>query len=81
MPLDISLGGMRIYSDEEAEIGAMLVLELFLPNGPVLTCKGQVAWVERLPAGAPALFDVGIHFTDFTEGDHARLAAVLAAEA
>ena len=76
-PLDISLGGMRIYADEPVKKGTKLELELFLPDNSSVTCKVEVVWIDALPAGAPAKHDVGLKFIDIKDGDRARLAAVL----
>ena len=67
-PLDISLGGMRIFSDEPVKKGTKLELELFLPDN---------TRIDELPAGSPARHDVGLKFVDIKDGDKDRLAAVL----
>lgn len=74
---DISLGGMRIYADEEPKRGARLELELFMPDGRSVTCRVEVVWVDPLPAGAPAKFDVGLKYTEIRDEDRARLSVVL----
>jgi c-di-GMP-binding flagellar brake protein YcgR len=62
-PVDISLGGVRIYSDEALRIGELLKMEFFLPDVPPVTYTGEVVWVEELTgAEAPARFDVGLKF-------------------
>ena len=78
--IDISLGGMRIYSDDPVKLGSLLELDLFLPDHAGCTCKAEVVWVEELPPGAPALYDVGLRFTELAEADKARLAGVLQPE-
>ena len=74
---DLSLGGMRVYSDEEFAPGARLDLEVLLADGEPLRCWADVVWVTRLPDGAQATYDVGLRFTDMAEADIQRLAAVL----
>lgn len=76
-PIDISLGGLRIYSDEGIKQGAKLELELFLPDGSSVTCRVEVVWVDELPAGTPAKHDVGLKFIDIKPADLARLGEVL----
>ena len=76
-PLDISLGGMRIYSDEPIKKGNKLELELFLPDTTSVTCKVEVVWVEQLPQNAPAKYDVGLKFIELKGEDKARLATIL----
>jgi hypothetical protein len=61
-PVDISLGGVRIFSDDELKVGKLLKMEFFLADVPPVTYTAEVVWVERLPAGSPARFDVGLKF-------------------
>ena len=61
-PVDISLGGVRIFSDDELKVGKLLKMEFFLADVPPVTYTAEVVWIERLPAGAPARFDVGLKF-------------------
>jgi hypothetical protein len=61
-PVDISLGGVRIFSDDELKVGKLLKMEFFLADVPPVTYTAEVVWIERLPAGAPAKFDVGLKF-------------------
>ena len=77
MPIDISLGGMRIYADEPVKKGTKLELELFLPDNTSVTCRVEVVWVDTLAAGSPAKHDVGLKFIDVKPADLKRLAAVL----
>lgn len=74
---DISLGGVRVYADEAPAAGDRLELELFLPDESALSCAVEVVWVEPLPDGAPARFDVGARFVKLKDEDRSRLAAVL----
>src|SRR5918911_397268 len=57
------LGVFRIYSDDVAPEGAAVDLEVFLPDGTSVTCKAEVAWVEQLPRGGPARYDIGLDVT------------------
>jgi len=61
-PVDISLGGLRVFSDEERRVGELLKMEFFLPDVAPVTYTAEVVWVGRMPAGAPATFDVGLKF-------------------
>ncbi|HEX4446384.1 MAG TPA: PilZ domain-containing protein [Polyangiaceae bacterium] len=61
-PVDVSLGGCRIYSDDELKVGALLKMEFFLADVPPVTYTAEVVWIERLPDKAPARFDVGLKF-------------------
>ena len=61
-PVDVSLGGVRIFSDEELRIGDLLKMEFFLPDTEPVTYTGEVVWIDRLADGAAARFDVGLKF-------------------
>ena len=74
---DISLGGMRVFSDERFAVGGRLDLDVLLPDGTSVRCWTEVVWLVELAAGAPANFDVGLRFTDMAPADIQRLAAVL----
>jgi c-di-GMP-binding flagellar brake protein YcgR len=62
--LDISLGGVRIYSHKKLAIGSEISLEIFRPDGPPAAYRAQVMWVAELAEGAPARFDIGLRFTE-----------------
>jgi hypothetical protein len=61
-PIDVSMGGVRIYSDLPLKIGELMKLELFLKDSPPITYTAEVVWLEPLPKGSPAKFDVGLKF-------------------
>ena len=75
--IDVSMGGIRIFSDDPVKVGSLLDLELFPGDHQPFSCTAEVMWVEELPHGAPALYDVGLRFTQLKDEDRARLAAVL----
>ena len=75
--IDVSLSGIRIYSDDPVKVGSLLDLELFPADHQPFSCKAEVMWVEELPPGAPALYDVGLRFTQLRDEDRTRLASVL----
>lgn len=75
--LDVSLGGVRIYSDEFHAEGRELELELFLADGSSLECTARVVWTMKLPQGAPARYEVGLAFLDAPAAMLARLAPLL----
>jgi hypothetical protein len=62
-PIDMSLGGLRIYSDERFPIGDTMKLEVFANDSPPFTLTAEVVWVAALPPGSPAKFDLGLKFT------------------
>jgi c-di-GMP-binding flagellar brake protein YcgR len=61
-PVDVSLGGIRIFSDEALRVGELLKMEFFLPDVPPVTYTAEVVWVETLTGDAPARYDVGLKF-------------------
>lgn len=74
---DISLGGIRVFTDDRHDEHDRLELELWLPDGDGITLDTEVVWVEKLPADAPARFEVGLRFLDVAKKDLDRLDAVL----
>ncbi len=76
-PIDVSRGGVRVYSDERLEVGARLTMELFLKDQPQVTFDAEVAWIEPLGPGAPCKYDVGLKFLHLSAENEALLAEVL----
>jgi hypothetical protein len=76
--IDVSMGGVRVFSDIELETGEELKMELFLPDGEAVDFTCRVAWIERLPEGAPAKFDVGLSFVHADPEARRALQTVLA---
>ena len=74
---DISLGGARVFSDEEFTVGSRLDLDVLLPDGSVVRCWAEVVWLVALGPVAEARFDVGLKFTDMAPDDVQRLSSVL----
>ncbi len=70
---DVSRGGLRAYSDEPQRVGERHELELFLPKGPSVIVVAQVVWVEELPEGSPARFDVGMRYVEVRTEDLDRI--------
>ena len=61
-PIDLSFGGIRIYSEEPFKKGERLTLELMAQGAPATTFTAEVVWIEHLPAGSPARYDIGLRF-------------------
>jgi hypothetical protein len=78
--VDVSRGGVRVYSDEKLAIGARLTMELFLKGSDEVVFQAEVVWIERLPVGAAAKFDVGLKFVALDAKAEALLAQVLGDE-
>lgn len=75
--IDVSMGGIRIYSDLDLPPGELLTLELFLADTLPVTYTAEVVWTEALPPGSPARFDVGLKFHKLDHGAFALLVKVL----
>lgn len=76
-PIDLGLGGVRVYSDDPMQPGRRLEVELRLPDESTLTLLTEVAWVQELPEGAAASYDVGLQFLDLTPEDVETLKVAL----
>jgi PilZ domain len=79
-PIDVSLGGVRIYSDDPLKIGQLLKLEFFTQAAPPVTYTAEVVWIEPLAdknADAPARFDVGLKFLQLEPDALKMLVSVL----
>jgi c-di-GMP-binding flagellar brake protein YcgR len=74
---DVGLGGMRVYSDEHISVGTRLEIELLLDENTSARCWVRSVWIESLPRGSGAAYDVGLEFIDIAEEDRKLLAAVL----
>ena len=47
------------------------------PTDSTVSVLARVVWVDQLPAGSPARYDVGVEFLDVPEEMRSRLGAVL----
>lgn len=63
---DLSLGGIRIYSDERLDKGQRLDLRIYLPGGTSIEATAEVVWIKELPQGSGANHDVGMKFIDLS---------------
>ncbi len=79
-PLDISLGGVRVYSDDRYRVGALVKMEFFAQDFPPLTYTAEVVWIEELAPGSAAKFDVGLKFVDLAPDALEALAGRLGPE-
>ncbi len=74
---NLSLGGVRIYSDQRLYVGERLDLEFFLPDGATVKAKTKVVWIKEMPPESDAGYDVGMAFVGLSEGAAEKLKAVL----
>ena len=59
---NVSLGGMRIYSNTYYQKGQTVNIELSLPSGQTVVALTRVAWIEAYPEDSKALYDLGLEF-------------------
>ncbi len=78
--VDISLGGVRVYSDDAYRVGALVKMEFFVEGTPPVTYTAEVVWIEGLPPGEPAKFDVGLKFVNLAPDAIKFLTSVLGPE-
>jgi hypothetical protein len=76
-PIDVSLGGVRVSSDEMMRVGDFLKMEFFRPDVEPVTYTAEVVWVDSLTEGSPAKFDVGLRFVQLEPGALQLLLEVL----
>jgi hypothetical protein len=74
---DISLGGARVFSDDEYGLGTRLDLDVLMPDGSSVRCWAEVVWLTDLGPSGQARFDIGLKFTDMAPADVQRLSTVL----
>jgi hypothetical protein len=76
---NISLGGLRIYSDQLYKLKDRLEIEIFLPDQKSIIEVVQVVWIKALPPDGEALYDLGVEFIRLAPENVLRLQAVLEA--
>lgn len=74
---NLSLVGVRIYSDEWLDVGERLELEFFLPEGTTVETLGRVVWIKEMPKEAEAMYDLGLEFIGLSEDAIKKLKTVL----
>ncbi len=74
---NVSLGGLRIYSDTLYKEKERLEIEIFLPSKESLVELVQVVWIRELPPDSEALYDVGLEFIRLSPEDAQKLQMVL----
>ncbi|NIO48377.1 MAG: PilZ domain-containing protein [Candidatus Aminicenantes bacterium] len=74
---NISLAGVRIYSNKPLKKGQALEIELLLPSGNSLKALVKVVWISALPPGSDAIYDVGLEFLNIADDIIPKLQSVL----
>ncbi len=64
---NISMGGVRIYSDTRWHVGDKVQIELHFPNGFSGIGSARVVWIKELPPDSGAGYDVGLEFLELPE--------------
>jgi len=64
---NISMGGVRIYSDQRLDAGEEVELELHFPNGFSGKGSARVVWIKELPPDSGASYDVGLEFLELPD--------------
>jgi len=73
---NISSGGICLILYEELKTGAILELNIYLPdNQPIIKAKGKVVWIRpfNVSKDEKERFDSGIEFMDVNETDRKRI--------
>jgi hypothetical protein len=76
--LDLSIGGMRVLSHSDWEPGDVVKMEIRLPVGSALNTTVEVVWIRQVSFEGEITNEVGLRFTDLTDFDRSRIAALLA---
>ncbi len=79
-PRQKSQVGIRSFSDEKLKAGRLLEMDVYLPDGGEVTALVEVEWCDPLPAGSPAVFDVGMRVVLIEPAAKDLLEGVLARE-
>jgi len=75
--VDLSLGGIRVVSDDDVKVGEPWKIELQLPDNTAISCTVRVVWARPMPGEDNKKRDVGLEFTELPEGGLQRLSSVL----
>jgi hypothetical protein len=79
-PINISLGGLRIHTDEQFRVGASLSLDIFFARIAAVTFTTEIMWIEALRECREGRFDVGLAFVDLNPATLNLLTDILKCE-
>jgi hypothetical protein len=74
---NVSLSGLRIYSDKLFKAEERMEIEIFFPDNQSIVEIVRVVWIKELPPGSEALYDVGLEFLRLSSEDAHKLQMVL----
>ena len=60
--LDISLGGMRVYSAERFEMGSPLEIDITLPGKKKVMSMVKPVWSRKVPGVFSPIYEIGLEF-------------------
>jgi hypothetical protein len=75
-PVRVALRGLTVMTDEPHQVGELLELEVFAPDG-CITAVVRVEAVHANPREAPARYDVALEVCDMEQAQLARLRPLL----
>lgn len=73
---NISAGGICLIIYEALNVGSVLELNIYLPDGqPIIKAKGRIVWIRpfNVAKDKKERFDSGIEFLDINESDKKRI--------
>jgi len=78
---NISMGGLKIQTEEKLKNGEPLLLEIKIPNtSKPIAAKGEIVWVKDAPAGLSSgkrVFGAGLKFTHIKFSEKQKLASFI----
>jgi len=74
---NISLGGMRIFSNAHHKKGETVNIELYFPSGKKTIALARVAWVDAYPKDSDAIYELGLEFIHMPGHSQEELRVVL----
>ena len=75
--IDIGLGGLRLLSFRDRQVGSMWDIEVLRPDGAGLTCTVKVIWVRQRPDRRPQEFELGVEFVEIPSQAEAFFSTIL----
>jgi hypothetical protein len=69
---NVSIGGIKVETDDDLAVDTRLELDLFLPDGEPLSVDVRVVWVRELH-GQDSRYEAGLEFLPMHEERRTRL--------
>ena len=74
---DLSLGGMRAFSDDALRVGERLECEVLPQGDRPIRVWGSVVWCVPSDTSSGAVYEAGVMFTDMEPDDLQRLSGLM----